>query len=154
MKQIKKCDFAIVMECFAKIVNGFQLTGFKRCIWKNACIWKAVFGLDTEEYSTSYQTSRIERLKDANFKRSILDAWHEFEYSSVSTPNAAFQSVHSFSEAAVRRCSAKFTRKYLRRSLFFNTVSGCRPSNSLKQDHGTSVFFSEVCKIFKSAFFA
>ena len=106
MKQIKKCDFAIVMECFAKIVNGFQLTDFKRCIWKDACIWKAVFGLDTEEYSTSYQTSRIERLKDATFKRSILDAWHE--YASVSTPNAAFHSVHSFSEAVVRMCSAEW----------------------------------------------
>ena len=51
--------------------------------------------------------------------------------------------------SSTRRCSigkdvlknfAKFTRKHLCRSLFFNKVAGLRPATLLKRDSGTVVF--------------
>ena len=71
-------------------------------------------------------------------------------------------SVMTGSRSSYRRCSvkkyvlrnfAKFTRKHLCQSLFFNKVAGLRPVTFLKKETLAQVFSCEFCKIFKNTFF-
>ena len=47
---------------------------------------------------------------------------------------------------------AKFTRKHLCKSLFFNKVAGRRPATLLKKETLTQVFSCEFCEISKNIF--
>ena len=60
-----------------------------------------------------------------------------------------------FCKKGVLRNLAKFTRKHLCQSLFFNKVAGLRHQacNFIKKESLAQVFSSEFCKISKNTFF-
>ena len=57
-----------------------------------------------------------------------------------------------FFKKGVLRHFAKFTRKHLCQSPFFNKVAGLRPATLLKKETPPQMLFREFCEIFKNSF--